>query len=567
MIRKFCALFLAGAMTVALFAGCGSQKKETSDDISGSRQTTAAAAQEQSTAAEKPKPITFTFFNGFPSGNQPAVEGNMTEKWYEEKTGVKLKIERLVGDLNTKVGVMISSGDYPDFIYGHEAQQKFIDAGACIPMNDLIEKYGENIKKLYGETNLKKLKKDDGNIYFISPYRESSPIQRPASAFWISKAVLKEFNWPLPKTLDEYFDLLVKYYEKYPRIDGKKTIGFEMCTDTWRFFTVANPPSYLMGYPNDGGVIVDEKTYEAKDFSTMEESKRYYRKLNDMYKLGLIDKETFVANYDQYIARLSSGRVLGMYDQQWQMQAANDALLKSGMGDKLFVGLPIVFEEGIQEQYNYQGSFGVRDGVGISIKCKDPDRAMQFIDFICTEEAQIVNMWGFKDETYVVDANGKFSRTPEMRVKCNDPEYRAKIGLSEFEYPWPRGVYDEKYSNGNTRHPSADPDEVMIGYQEAEKEVLQAYNIKTLTDFFKLSKAKLWGVAWDIPMPDDSPAKIANTKMSDVQRIYLPQLIMAKDGQFDAIWDKYVSEMNKTGRETYVDFINKGIMDRVNKWK
>jgi len=528
MAKKLLALLIAGVMLISVLAACGTQEQKPVETPETSAPATETpATPEQPAVDEKPEPITFTFFNGFPSGNAPAVEGNKTEQWYEEKTGVKLKIERLVGDLNTKVGVMISAGDYPDFIYGHEAQQKFIDAGAAVPLNDMIEKFGQNVKALYGDTNINKLKKDDGNIYFISPYRESSPIQRPASAMWISKAVLKEFNWPTPKTMDEYFDLLVKYYQKYPQIDGKKTIGFEMCTDTWRFFTVANPPSYLMGYPNDGGVIVDDKTYEAKDFSTMDEAKRYYKKLNDVFKLGLIDKESFVANYDQYIARLSSGRVLGMYDQQWQMQAGNDALLKSGQGDRLFVGMPIVFDAGIQEQYNYQGSFGVRDGVSISVKCQDPERAFKF----------------------------------------NDPEFRSKTGYAMFEYPWPRGVYDEKYSDGNTRNPQADPDEVMIGYQDAEKEVLQAYGIKTLTDFFTLSKQKIWGVAWDIPMPDDSPAKIANTKMSDVQRIYLPQLIMAKDGQFDAIWDKYVSEMNKTGREAYVEFINKGIMDRVNKWK
>ncbi len=565
MVRKLLVLLIAVAMLVSLSAGCGGQKEEPVDTPA----TTVATATETTEAAveQKPEPITFTYFNGFIGGGQIPEDGNKTQKWYEEKTGVTLKTERLVGDLNTKVGVMISSGDYPDFIYGHEAQQKFVDAGAAVPMDDLIEKHGANIKKLYGEINLKKLKKDDGKIYFIAPYRESSPIQRPASALWISKAVLKEFNWPLPKTMDEYFDLLINYYKKYPQIDGKKTIGFEMCTDSWRFFTVANPPSYLMGYPNDGGVIVNDQTYQAQEFSTMEESKRYYKKLNDVFKAGLIDRESFVVNYDQYIARLSSGRVLGMYDQQWQMQPANDALLKAGMGDRLFVGLPIVFDQGVQEQYNYQGSFGVRDGISISINNKNPERAMQFIDFICTDEAQVINRWGFKDETYAVDANGKFYRTPEMREKVRDPEFRASIGMGEFEYPWPRGVDDEKMPDGNTRNPSADPDEVMIGYQDAEKEVLNAYKLKTLTDFFKLSKAKIWGVAWDIPMPDDSPAKIANTKMSDTQKIYLPRLIMAKDGQFDATWTEYVDKMNKTGREAYIEFINKGIMDRVNKWK
>jgi len=65
-----------------------------------------------------------------------------------ELTGVKLKTEYLVGaDARQKAGVMIASGDYPDIILPGEATGDFVAAGALIPLDDYIEKYGENIKK------------------------------------------------------------------------------------------------------------------------------------------------------------------------------------------------------------------------------------------------------------------------------------------------------------------------------------------------------------------------------------------------------------------------------------
>ena len=54
---------------------------------------------------------------------------------------------------------------------------------------------------------------------------------------------------------------------------------------------------------------------------------RYYQKLNEMNALGLVDKETFTQNYDQYMAKISSGAVLGMFDQHWNFQDAENSLI------------------------------------------------------------------------------------------------------------------------------------------------------------------------------------------------------------------------------------------------
>ena len=129
-------------------------------------------------------------------------------------------------------------------------------------------------------------------------------------AFWIQIAVLKEFGYPKIKTLDEYFDLIEKYVEKYPEIDGQKTIGFIVLTDRGRDWTLRNAPSHLAGAPNDGIVIVDQETKVAGSIS----AQRYFKeilqkKLNEAYNKGLVDPEGFVIDFDQYIQKLASGAV------------------------------------------------------------------------------------------------------------------------------------------------------------------------------------------------------------------------------------------------------------------
>ena len=45
---------------------------------------------------------------------------------------------------------MIANDEYPDMIYAKGSATDLYQAGALIDMTDLIEKYGPNIKKMYG---------------------------------------------------------------------------------------------------------------------------------------------------------------------------------------------------------------------------------------------------------------------------------------------------------------------------------------------------------------------------------------------------------------------------------
>ena len=57
---------------------------------------------------------------------------------------------------------MIAEGKYPDLIYAKASATNLYEAGALIDMTDLIEQYGPNIKKMYGD-EFKKLKWGNGD--------------------------------------------------------------------------------------------------------------------------------------------------------------------------------------------------------------------------------------------------------------------------------------------------------------------------------------------------------------------------------------------------------------------
>jgi putative aldouronate transport system substrate-binding protein len=504
------------------------------------------------------KPVSLTVFISTPS-QQPTPD-NKIFRLIKEKLGVEFQFDILAGDFDQKAGVMIAGGDYADILSGHK---KFLEAGAYLPLEDLIEKYAPNLKKHYARYwNL--IKYNDGHIYLLPNYGvfqgDYMYNESWGPAFWIQKAVLKEFGYPRPKTLDEYFELIKKYKEKYPTIDSQPTIGFEILCEGWRDFCLKNAPQHLAGYPNDGDVIVENNV--AHIFADTEIARRYYKKLNEVYQNGLIDPESFVLNYDQYMAKLASGRVLGMFDQRWNFKNAETSLIAQDKILRTYVPCPVTYDTSIKDYYMDRPPVNVQSGFGLSVKCKDPERLIKLFEALLTEEWQKTLQWGIAGEDYLVDKNGRFYRTPEQRITQEDPAWKQANTTLEFLGNIPK--MEGTYADGNATSPGMQPEEYFANLRPPHKELLAAYNYKTDGDFFSIPPANPPHYpVWSLGLESGSPAKIASTQLSELAKKYLPRAIKAHPDQFETIWQNYGAEIRKVNVKAYEDAINEGIQKRI----
>jgi len=510
-------------------------------------------------------PITISVFTIQPQQTPP--EDNKIYKWIKEKFNVTFTWDIAVGQKDQKIGTMIAAQDYPDLI--EVDSTKFIEAKALIPLEDLIEKYGPNLKKKYAGV-WEKMKEDDGHIYCLPNWGvitgEYKGSYYSESALWIQKAVLKEFGYPKIKTMDEYFDLIEKYAKKYPTINGLPTIGFTILTYDWRAFCLINPPNFLAGNPNDGNVIVDKKTFDAKVFLGLDISKKWFKKLNEMNAKGLIDRSCFVDNYDQYMAKLSSGRVLGIHDQYWQFQDATTALLNQNMYIRSMAPLPIVFDESIKPWYRSRPLPNLRRGFGISIKAKDPVRIIRFLDAQLAEDAQKVLQWGFLNEDYYLDEKGVPYRTEEQRKQQDDPVWRLHNKAELWFATAPK--LEGTFSDGNPTSIGDVPGEAMATLRPEDAELYKAYGVSSMAEMMDPNPPEnpIYYPAWQLVPPDGSPAQIAWKKAEDLYRKYLPRIILAPPARFEELWNEYVSELNKVGLEEYEKFMTTEIKKRVANW-
>lgn len=516
--------------------------------------------------AAKPEPVTFTYFNA--TANKD-TDSNKTEvgKVLEDQTGVNFKMEFLVGDLNTKIGTMIASNEYPDVISPDAGIDKIVEAEALIPLNDLIDQFAPNIKRVY-EPYYNLMKAEDGNIYFL-PFSPLVGEFIPApnidqGAFWIQNRVLKEAGYPKVKTLDEYIKLITDYAAAHADED---LIGMTTLTHDWRFFAATNPPNHMAGYPNDGEVQVDLATMDAKVYGNNEDTKRWMKTLNDLNTAKLFDKSSVVDNYDQYLAKLTGGKVLGFFDYGWQINQATQTLKANGNDDLEYFPLPIVFDGSIKDQYLEPASFVNNRGIGITVSAKDPERIIKYFDNLLTDENQLLTRWGIEGKHYSKDANGRLYRTAEQIAQLQNNDYKRESGIGYYEYYWPMYGQGSSFADGNAVDPGRQPEVAQASYSAAEKERLAKYGVKTYAEMFAAPDERPWYPAWSIALEQGSDAQIYGVKKTDLLRKYFAKIVLAPASDFDKLWDEYVAEYNKLTVAEYEKTMTEEIKKKVAKIK
>jgi len=534
------------------------------------------------------EPITLTVFRGDP-GDQP-TDDNKIYKLIEEKFGVKFKFEFLAGDLDEKLGMMIAGEDYPDLFDGGNSADLIISNGALINLLDYISP--EKTPRLWAHIEPQKArlieKDENGNdvLYIIPNYGLPDGPQIALSvggpAFFIQKQVLADAGYPDVKniTMDGYFDLIEKFLANHPtREDGTPYTGFAILCEDWRHFCLINPVQHLMGRPNDGEVLIDvnDPDFHTETFINKPYAKPYYKKLNEEFHKGLINKDTFVMNYDQYIAAISSGTVLGMFDQAWDFGSATSALIDAKMFENTYVALGPVYSEedvaGIQmpsenwkiEEHYLNGSLpNVRRGFGISVNCKCPERIIAMWEEMMSDEWQLIFNWGIKDEDYYVDENGRLNMTEEQYNNTQDANWKLANKAEAFFQSSPKKqgwILDGEFA-GNCWEPG-NQDEIVFGLMnEYDKEFLSKYNYSKWADFVNPPiELAPFGEAWQI---DYTPVDVDHTDFCAIQDKDLPEIIMCDPAEFDAKWDAFIAEIEPSAK-AFEDYMQEHVVIEAHK--
>ncbi len=562
MKKKVATTLLASVMAMSMLAGCGGSEDAGANAGSSADAGNSVADAGSSDAGSNggSQEITdFTMFITMPGSE--INSDNEIAQLIGEKWGVRIKETWLTGQTASEAtGTLIAGGEYPDFIDSDD-MSLLVDAGALIPLDDYIDKYPEFKEKWFTAEEWEKFRQPDGHIYWINPFGntkgDSTATTHNDEAFWIQVRVLEWAGYPDIQTMDDYFKVIEDYIAANPTMeDGTPNIAYTILCEDWRYFCLENAGQFLAGHPNDGSVLVDKATLTIGDYNTSEDTKKYLRKLNEEYNKGFVDPESFTQTYDEYIAKLSTGRVLGMVDQWWDFAyTVNDVFKQQGLDEKgcNYVPLGLTTEAGMENRWHtYDDTVNQASGVAITVDCKDPEKAFKFIvDCAMDQELHDLRFWGVKDVDYSVDENGLYYRTDEQRMNWADTSYQASHRCQYSYMPQWGGTSDDGI---NANKPEEQPSEFQLNMAQPLKDCLAAYNADNYVDMVG-SVVEANGpwfpmYSYSNNFTTETPGGVAWAKMGEIKHEYLPKVVMAAD--FDAAWDEYMGAYNACKPEDFL---------------
>lgn len=459
--RRIACGIMTGSLLMGLY-GC-----------SAAENTVAVDTQQQETTQESLEPVTFTFYSA------DGLEDTWTDpvaQMITEKTGVTLKMDYPADSNDNRIELMVATGEYPDFVFAKGSVSTLIRNDALIDMSDLIDEYGPNIKKLYGDEyeNLR-YSSEDPSIYQLCSDKVQEETLETSGTAQLQWAVLQENQYRVPYTLEEYTQMIRDYMEKYPMINGKPVIGISIVCSDWHWYIMlSNPSGYMNGSADNGQWIVDDEKQEV-----------YYKHAADG-----------------------------------------------------------------QKEYYKQQNLAVGWGIGITKSCKDPVRAVRFLDWLCSDEAQILLNWGIEGVDYYYDENGKRCITEEdLEASRKDTNYSERTGVGFRVYPYPSYGNQSVDSTGNSYSKSS-REMIKEGYDEMEKEALKAWNVDMLTDIFpqkeEFSK-DAYSPLWALTLPDELEKMLV--ALDNVSWKGLIECVVSPADDFDAKWDELQQNLKDAGLE------------------
>jgi putative aldouronate transport system substrate-binding protein len=401
---------------------------------------------------------------------------NWFSKWMEEKTNIKVQWEVIPENAaQEKLNLVLSSGDYPDVIMGFgvsPAQQLIYgDQGVFLPLNDYIDKYGVETKKMMQENPYIQdlISAPNGKIYSLPQVNQCYHCSMPQK-MWIYKPWLDKLGLKMPTTTQEFYETLKAFKEKDPNGNGKADeipLAGAINNNIDEFLMNAflyNDKSHL--YLNNGKVDVTFNKPEWKEGLT------YLQKL---YSEKLLVPQTFTQDVNQLkqMGESPDVPILGAAP-ALSMGVFTQFFGKSGRWRE-YVAVPPLKGPGGQ-QIAAANPWGLNGGTFIiTNKSKLPEAIFRWADSMFNREVTLNSVFGRPEQEW------RWAKQDELGINGKPAIWRRLANFGQIQnIHWAQT--GPSYRPNDLRLGEAvdkdKPNQETILYQET-KEKYEPYQVKT----------------------------------------------------------------------------------------
>lgn len=318
-------------------------------------------------------------------------------KEWEKATGVQTKFEHpAVGAENEQFNVMLASSELPDVMFVYGDYSKLYNDGSIIRLNELIDEYAPNLKKVLDENPevAKQLKADNGDIYAIPHLRLGE--YKTFGGMFIRQDWLDELGLEKPETLDEWETVLRAFKEKKgvnaPLLYGAPPKLSTMGPAAANFLEAYGITNTI--FLRNGKVAYGPIEPEYKTFLEM-----FHR----WYEEGLIDPDFATNDQKTFDAKILDSQAgafftfigggVGRY-----LPALQEKDPKANMTPVQF---PVV-NKGDEPMFTGRSWEWSGAGATITKSNKRPEETVKALDYFFGEEGHMLKNFGVEGETYTM---------------------------------------------------------------------------------------------------------------------------------------------------------------------
>lgn len=349
----------------------------------------------------------------------------------DEKLDIDLDVQYVPEGNVEKVNVAMASGDFPDIVtgtYGDAATLSWINYGMVIPLNDYLDEF-PNIKAWLADYEWTAI---DGKYYgipFIEQYHAANTLLIMRGD-WLEKLGLA-----YPKTLDEMAEVLKAFTFNDPDGDGQNnTYGFSGTK-----YTGTNPLTnfkwvfYAYGRQySDYELNADNEVIPWFESDCFIPGMRYIKAL---YDLGVIDPEFVLNDQSRMEEKFYQSKAGCIPAYMYRHVARHTSSLTSINPDaSIAYGLPPVGPDGESFGLNDAGRTGKM--TCITSACKDPRKALAFIDLMLSKEGNDLIRLGIEGIHYTKDGDSIVFNEEERAKDAFSPDGWAHA-LAWGSFYWP----------------------------------------------------------------------------------------------------------------------------------
>lgn len=543
-IKRIVSIGLASAMLVGVLSACGNDENN-----NGASSTGAGASSKVTEAGTFPivdEKITLRVMTGANTAVEDFKTNEFT-KYFEEKTNIHVEWEIVpISMVTEKLNLALASGELPDVIMSMdvtpEQQALYGQQGVILPLNDYIEKYGVNTKKMFEESPLIKptIMSADGNIYALPAPNECYHCSS-RQKLWIYEPWLKELGLEMPETTEQFYEVLKAFKTKDPNKNGKADeIPFSGAPQISQTSLVTTSvENFLMNaftYAPYNRMYINDEDKVTVPF-VQDGWKEGLAFLNKLYSEGLMDPQALTRDAAQLVqlGENPDVAILGAASGP-NMSVVSQLFGASGRWKDYVAVPPLKGPGGVQlAQYDpYQVAPGK---FVITNKAKNPEAAFRFADALYDRETTLRSTVG------ELGVDWKWAETGDIGLDGNQAVYKD---MSHF------GVTQNKHwsQTGITYRPNS----LRLGAVADPENPLEAMLYNETKNKYAPFRADIKNILPPLSLTVDQSQEVADLSKTiyDYTNEMMARFIIG-DASLDKEWDKYISTLEGMNLARYLE--------------